>query len=275
VNLFWGIVILVVADAAAIGALLLVRRGAPEGSYFADGDRASGVFGMLATGFAIFAGFVIFLAFSSYDASRAGAEAEALAVQQQAETALFLPAAVRDDVLGETICYGRYVVHQEWPRMEDGTEGNAINPWSVALFRSLRSANPESNVAQSAFDKALDETSAREEARRDRVHGAQGIIPNSIWAILFLTAGVVFVYMLFFADSAERAISQAVLIGSATTVVVVTLLAIHALDNPYRPGLSSLEPVAMERSLDVIHTAREALGQHSALPCGAEGMPHG
>jgi hypothetical protein len=57
-----GCLILVVAVSVAIGVLLLVRRRAPEGSYFADGDRASGVFGVLATGFAIFAGFVIFLA---------------------------------------------------------------------------------------------------------------------------------------------------------------------------------------------------------------------
>jgi hypothetical protein len=81
VSLPLGIAIILVADAIAIGALLFVRRGAPEGSYFADGDRASGVFGVLATGFAIFAGFVIFLAFTTYDDTRSGAEAEASAAQ--------------------------------------------------------------------------------------------------------------------------------------------------------------------------------------------------
>ena len=75
-NILWSLVILVAADAVAIAAMLLVRRRAPEGSYFSDGDRASGVFGVLATGFAIFAGFVIFLAFTSYDQSRSGSEAE-------------------------------------------------------------------------------------------------------------------------------------------------------------------------------------------------------
>ena len=62
---------------------------------------------------------------------------------------------------------------------------------------------------------------------------------------------------------------------SATTVVVVTLLAIHALDNPYRPGLGSLKPVAMERTLRVIAEAREAIGQRSPLPCDEEGLAHG
>src|SRR3954449_3162599 len=100
-NLVWaGLIVLGVA-AAAIAAMLLVRRTAPEGSYFEDGDRASGVFGVLATGFAIFAGFVIFLAFTSYDQSRSGAEAEALTVVQQFETAQFLPANVGPSLTGE------------------------------------------------------------------------------------------------------------------------------------------------------------------------------
>ena len=73
--------------------MLLVRRRAPEGSYFQDGDRASGVFGVLATGFSVLLGFIIFLTFTSYDQSRTGAEAEALVVAQQVETAQFLPAA--------------------------------------------------------------------------------------------------------------------------------------------------------------------------------------
>jgi hypothetical protein len=34
------------------------------------------VFGVLATGFAVLLGFVVFLAFASYDGSRAGAEDE-------------------------------------------------------------------------------------------------------------------------------------------------------------------------------------------------------
>ena len=79
-SLLWGVVALIVANVATISVMLLVRRGAPEGSRYADGDRASGVFGVLAGGFAIFAGFIIFLAFTSYDQSRSGGETEALTV---------------------------------------------------------------------------------------------------------------------------------------------------------------------------------------------------
>jgi hypothetical protein len=273
VNVLWGALMLVLANVATIAAILLVRRRAPEGSFFSDGDRASGVFGVIATGFAIFAGFVIFLAFTSYDQSRSGAEAEALAVLQQFETAQFLPATAREGLTGELVCYARSVVRQEWPAMEDGTIGDTINPWGAALFRSLTTVNPRSATEQSAYDKWLDQTSEREAARLDRIHGATGIIPDSLWLVLFLIAAVVFAYMLFFADRAERARSQAMLMASATTVVVATLLAIHALDRPYGPGVGSIGPVAMERTLRLLDEAREVVGDTAPLPCDEDGSP--
>ena len=67
-----AVLITLVVTAVAVAAMLLVRRNAPDGSYFHDGDRAAGVFGVLATGFAVLLGFVVFLAFASYDAARAG-----------------------------------------------------------------------------------------------------------------------------------------------------------------------------------------------------------
>jgi hypothetical protein len=61
---------------------------------------------VLATGFSLLLGLIVFLAFTSYDDSKAGAESEVFAVVQQFETAQFLPPAAR----GELICYGRSVV---------------------------------------------------------------------------------------------------------------------------------------------------------------------
>lgn len=271
-NVLWSLLIVAAADAAAVALMLFVRRRAPEGGFFSDSDRASGVFGVLATGFAIFAGFVIFLAFTSYDQSRSGAEREALALVQQYETAQFLPVGVRSRLTGQLVCYGRSVVSREWPRMENGTAGDALNPWGIALFRSMKLAAPRTAPEQTAYDKWFDQTATREEARRDRIHGAAGIIPTTLWIALFLLAGVVLVYVLFYADSGERARSQAMMIGSATTALAVTLLAVHALDNPYRAGVGSVRPAAMERSLRMIDEARAVLGETAQLPCDETGV---
>ena len=99
-SLLWAGLIVVLVAASAISAMLFVRRTAPDGSYFKDGDRASGVFGVLSTGFAILLGFVVFLAFASYDTSRSGAEAEAQIVAQQIQTAQLLPVAAREAAVG-------------------------------------------------------------------------------------------------------------------------------------------------------------------------------
>src|SRR3954452_2143489 len=110
-----AVAMLVTAAAAgfAVSAMLLVRRRAPEGSYFEDGDRAAGVFGVLATGFAVLLGLVVFLAFESFDTSRSGAIAEAQIIAEEFETAQLMPPAVRGRFSGELICYARSVVHQE------------------------------------------------------------------------------------------------------------------------------------------------------------------
>jgi hypothetical protein len=272
-NLLWSAIVVVVAVALAVTAMLLVRRGAPEGSRFTDGDRASGVFGVLATGFSVLLGFVIFLAFESYDQSRSGAEEEALVLSQQVETAQFLGAPVATELTGELICYGRSVVYSEWPRQESGDLGNAINPWGVELFHTFKIVQPKTPGEEAAYGKWLDETSDREAARIDRIHGAVGVIPTPLWVVLFLISAVVFVYMLFFADRSEDALTQAVLMGSVTTVVVSMLLLIGFLDSPFHKGVGGVRPVAMERTLGVIDEALQAVGARVVLPCDGRGRP--
>jgi hypothetical protein len=272
-NLVWSAVVVVVAAALAVGAMLLVRRRAPEGSRFTDGDRASGVFGVLATGFSVLLGFVVFLAFESYDQSRSGAEREALVVSQQVETAQFLAAPVGRKLTGELVCYGRSVVHLEWPRMESGVQGDAINPWGVTLFRTFKTVDPKTPGEDAAYGKWIDQTSDREAARIDRIHGATGVIPTPLWVVLFLISGVVFVFMLFFADSGEGAATQAVLMGSVTIVVVSMLLLIGFLNTPFQTGVGGVRPVAMERTLRMVDEALLAVGGRVQLPCDARGNP--
>ena len=272
-NLAWALLVVAAVTAVAVAAMLFVRRGAPAGSRFADGDRASGVFGVLATGFSVLLGFVVFLAFESYDQSRSGAEAEALVLSQQVETAQFMGAPVAGDLTGELVCYGRSVVYAEWPRAESGSLGDDINPWGVELFRTLETVDLQTPIQEAAYGKWLDQTSDREAARIDRIHGAVGVIPTPLWVVLLFISVVIFVFMLFFADRTEGAITQAVLMGSVVSVIVAMLLLIGFLDNPFHKGVGGVRPVAMERTLDIIDQALRATNQRVQLPCDARGNP--
>jgi len=270
----WAALIVVVVTVVAIGAMLLVRRGAPAGSYFEDGDRAAGVFGVLATGFAVLLGFVVFLAFESYDTSRSGAENESEILAQQLETAQLMPPAIRARMSGELVCYARAVVHQEWPRMESGARTDGLNPWTVVMFRTLQTIEPRSASEQAAYGNWLDQRSDRQDARTDRVHGAEGVIPTPLWIVLFLSALVIFGFMLLFADSGERAFVQATMMGGVAVVITSTLLLLWFLDNPFHDGVGGLRPTAMERTLAVVDQG-QLVDAEIPLPCDSVGTPRG
>jgi hypothetical protein len=271
-NFFWAALIVVLVAVVAITAMLLVRRRAPEGSYFEDGDRAAGVFGVLATGFAVLLGFVVFLAFESFDTSRSGAVTEAQIIAQEFETAQLMPPAARGRFSGQLICYARSVVHQEWPQMESGNLAVGHNPWGLAMFQTLKTVEPRSAAEQAAYAKWLDQRADRETARADRAHGAEGVIPTPLWIVLFLSAGIIFAFMLFFADSGERAIVQGTMMGSVAVVISSTLLLLWFLDHPYNHDLGGLRPTAMQRTVEQLTHEQSIADGRFEIPCDQQGV---
>jgi len=271
VSLLWAGLIVAAVTAIAITAMLLVRRRAPAGSYFEDGDRAAGVFGVLATGFAVLLGFVVFLAFESFDTSRSGAETEAQIVREQFETAQLFPEVDRARLSAELVCYARAVVHSEWPKMQAGTLEDTVNPWTLAMFRITKTVRAQSPTEQAAYAKWLDQRTDRETARGDRTHGAEGVIPLPLWIVLFLSALIIFVFMMFFADSAERAVVQATMIGGVAIVITSTLLLLWFLDHPYHSGPGGLRPVAMERTVRILGQEAAEMKEKLTIPCNALG----
>lgn len=271
-NLALTVVIVLASVAVAVGVFLLLRRLAPSGGFFADGDRAAGVFGVLATGFAVLLGFIVYLAFTTYDTALTGAQSEATDVIQQYETAQLMPKPASGLLSGELICYGRNVVFQEWPQLRKGVQLGP-NPWGVQMFQTLRTAVPKTAVEQAAYSKWLDQTSDREQARLDRISPGNGVIPGPLWLILFVTGGLVALYAFLFADPAEHWFAQAVIAGSLAAMLAVSLLVIQFLNDPYRPGTGALKPTEMQHVLDEIAGASAKLGIHPRIPCNATGLP--
>jgi hypothetical protein len=271
VNLLVGLAAVTAASIVTIASMLMVRRRAPEGSYFSDGDRASGVFGVLATGFSVLLGFIIFLAFQSYDESRSGAETEATIVAQQVQTAQFMPGDSAEELTGELTCYARSVAGTEWDALDEGTLGDSINPWGAKMFQTIFEVDPRTATQQSAYDRWMDQTADREQARIDRVHGAEGIIPLPLWLVLLAISGVIFTYMLFFADRAERVVTQGMLMGSVTVVIAFLLLLLTFFDHPHGDGVGRLQPTAMERTIRLIDSQLEVAGRTVPPPCDEHG----
>jgi len=262
VNLWWAGVIVLGAAGLAVITLLVIRHFAPHGGHFSDTGRAAGIFSILATSFAVLFAFVVLLAFTAYDKTRSGAETEATTVSQQFETAQLLPPETGTQLSGELVCYGRTVVHQEWPEMVDG-KAPSINAWAVPLFLTIKSAGP-SVPNQAAYAQWLTQTTQRQQGRQDRVHGSTGVIPPPLWFVFLVSGGIVLAFVFFFADRGESALIQAVQVGAVTAMLTASVLVIGFLDHPFQPGDGSIRPEAMQESLDRIQIASTSL--HLQLP---------
>jgi hypothetical protein len=272
VNLLLTVTIVLVTVAVSVGVFLVLRRLSPQGGFFTNGDRAAGVFGVLATGFAVLLGFVVYLAFTTYDTALTGAQAEATDVIQQYETAQLMPKPGSALLSGELICYGRAVVDMEWPQLRAGATLGP-NPWGIQLFRTLQSVVPKTAVEQAAYSKWLDQTSDREQARLNRIQPGNGVIPTPLWLILFVTGALVAIYAFLFADPDEHWLPQAVIAGSLAAMLAVSVLVIQFLNDPYMPGTGTLRPTAMQYVLTEIAGASRELRIHVRVPCDATGRP--
>ncbi len=271
---FWVAAIIILGCVAVtVAVLLLIRRRAPDGGYFHSHDRAAGVFGVLATAFSVLLAFVIFLAFTSYDAAKQGAESEALVVAQQFETAAFFPEPARTKLQGELVCYGRAVVADEWPLLARRERSTLVDRWTISLFQTLRAVTPSAATEQAAYEKWLDQNSDREASRRTRLHNADPVIPAPLWFILIVSAVIVVCFMLFFADSGERQLVQGLLIGTVTTLVITSLLVVNFLDHPYSDRPGGLRPTSMQEALATLDRITPVVNSSLVIPCDTEGRP--
>src|SRR5690349_10791622 len=144
-----------VCAATAVGVMYLVRRRSHVDHFFIEIERGAGIFAFLGTAFAVLLAFVVLEAFQSFNDAKTGGEDEAVTVLQMSRTAQFFSPPERDPLAGTLICYGRAVIHDEWPAMKRGDRSPVVQSWVNALEVHLRALNPVSKAQEAAFLQLL------------------------------------------------------------------------------------------------------------------------
>jgi hypothetical protein len=269
VNLWLVALIVAIAAAAAVGLMHQVRRRSSVDHFFIEIERGAGIFAFLGTAFAVILAFVVLEAFQSFNDAKSGAEDEATTVVQLSRTAQFFPPSQRDPLEGVLICYGRAVVHDEWPAMREGNRSPVVQIWVNRFQGALKQLRPESPAENAAFLQLLGQQDKRTDARRARLSEANRALPAPVWFFLFLGAFITIGFALFFADRRERFIVQGSLIAAIAALVVSGLLLVWFLDHPYENQSGSIKPDEMERQLVIIENEHRAV----APPCDEGGNP--
>ena len=87
-----------------------------------------------------------------------------------------------------------------------------------------------------------------------------------------MICGVIFGYMLFFADRGEGAVTQAMLMGSVTVVITLLMLLVVFFNHPHGSGVGRLQPTAMERALRLIDAQLNVIALDVTPPCDERGV---
>jgi Protein of unknown function (DUF4239) len=269
VNLWVMALIVAAAAAVAVGLMYLVRRRSRVDHFFIEMERGAGIFAFLGTAFAVLLAFVVLEAFQSFNDGKTGAEEEAVAVVQLSRTADFFPREQRDPFEGAVICYGRAVVHEEWPAMKHGERSPIVQGWVTRLDEGLRGLDPRSPAQEAAFLQLLQQQDDRIDARRARLSEANRVLPAPAWFALGLGAFVTVGFALLFADRREHFIVQGSLIAAITALVVSGLLLVWFLDHPYENRAGSIKPDEMERQLVIVQAEQVGAPQL----CDTQGRP--
>src|SRR5512133_819483 len=268
-NLWVGGLIVACAATAAVGLMYLVRSRSKVDHFFIEVERGAGTFAFLGTAYAVLLAFVVLAAFQSFNDAKTGAEEEATTVVQLSRTAKFFPPAERDPIGGVVICYGRAVIHEEWPAMKEGTRSPIVQGWVNRLEEGLLQLHPDTPAQQAAFLQMLEQQDKRTDARRARLSEANRALPAPVWFFLGLGAFITVGFALFFADRREHFVVQGTLMAAIAALVASGLLLVWFLDHPYENRSGSIKPDEMERQLVIVESEQVGAPQL----CDSEGHP--
>jgi hypothetical protein len=163
------------------------------------------------------------------------------------------------------------VVALDWPAMRDGSSAREVDVLAAELEDIVVIAHLSGDAGAAEIEPILLEASDRDRFRADRIAEGEDQIPGPVWIVLVLGTLSVLAYVILFADRRERFVSQAVMVGSTTVILVGGMILVWFLSHPYRDELGSIRPSAMERTLDELENDPEFAVPGQNAPCDSEG----
>ncbi|MBQ0851049.1 MULTISPECIES: hypothetical protein [Streptomyces] len=259
------ILVIVVAAVALLAGLAANRYLRPR--LMSDDDAGMAVkdlVGPLLTLTVLLLAFVLVTASGSHGKAEVAARGEARALDQLAEIADYTPAAERQRVQADTICYARAVRAYEWPAMADGKGAAEPSVWSTDLRRSFRDLE-----GKPVFGMLIGADNKRSDERAERLTQATPSIPSAIFWFLLATLTLTIVTLAVCLPRRNNR-GQLVVLTVITALLTTTLCIIRDVDRPFG-GIIDVEPTAIaeiERQ-----ATRDFLANHEAadLPCGDKG----
>jgi hypothetical protein len=251
VLILWGIIAL-----AWLVAWWLKRRGAAMSGQFTNIVLFVGfLFGFLLTTLQVFAT-------NHYSEARSQAESEPTSLVTMYDDLGTFPPHVRATGHRTIICYMWSVAEGDWKAQERGDtqESPATVAWGDRL-RNFRNALPQASPATQEVSTDL---SNADNARQQLLFLAQPQIPAILWAIVFLSSGIL-IFLQVSDSQSQRKIIRRTIVTAVIVLMTVEVASLAVLDRPFSP-IARIQPNAMTDAIALLEAGRTA--QPTPHDCG-------
>ncbi|MDN3292823.1 hypothetical protein QWM81_01935 [Streptomyces ficellus] len=209
--------------------------------------------------------FVLVTASTSNGKADEAARNEAGLVDHMFEVAEYAPAAQRQRLQGDVVCYARAVRAYEWPAMAHGQGAKEPSVWTT----DFRAGMQQMGADAAAFGMLVSTDKERSQARQTRIAESTPAIPDAVyWLMLAALAFLVVTLGLCLPRTNTALVTGGLVV--LTALLTTVLLVIRDIERPFS-GVIRVSPTAMKGTeTDIADDYTAAYGS-GRLPCDRDG----
>ncbi|MEO9170650.1 MAG: hypothetical protein ABI278_05680 [Candidatus Aquilonibacter sp.] len=242
-------VVTLICVAVACGGHILVRRAFPRTNFIEHNEVAGFIVAVVGVLYAVLLGFLTVVVWEHFSAAEDQTVQEVDAATDIARFADQIDAIDRLRVVSDLKSYTGAVIHDEWPKMQNGESSAKAQLYVTRLFadasemrvKSLRDANLQNHL--------LDRVQTMADLRRRRITSDQSAMPPVVWASLIAGGAALMGFIYLFGLKNFKA--QLLMTAATATMIGLCFSIVISLDYPYR-GDISISPerwIALDREL--------------------------
>ncbi len=235
------ILLVVVPTAIAVGGLLFSRRWFNQQGLTSNNEIAGFKFATVGVIYSVLLAFSVIVVWEKFN------EAETVVAQEAGAAAtLYRLAAATDPgmaaVRSALSVYLKHAIEHGWPMMAKQKKSREENASLDALYAAAVQAAADTSRQPAIMVEMFKQLDAITQARRIRLHLANGIVPGIVWFALSFGAVLTVGFTFFFGT--KNLPAQAMMTGILSALVFLGLLVIVSIDHPFTgPASVGSEPL--------------------------------
>jgi hypothetical protein len=240
----WALIALIVIapTALAMTAQVLIRRWVGVEKLVNNNEIAGFKFATVGVIYAVLLAFTVIVVWEKFSEAQTAVADEAGStaalfhyVQGKEPEAVAMRTALAN--------YLKAAIEDEWPAMARETESPAMESALDVLYSAAIALNESKTRGMADMTEVFRQLDNVTAARRVRLHLSTGLVPNVIWAVLFMGALLTVGFTLFFGS--ENLLAQVSMTGVLSVLVTMGLVVIISIDHPFT-GPVYIHPDALE-----------------------------